>query len=59
MKLPLVRANASTSAQQAADNLQELKDGIASGTSKAEKGDRGEKGDTGETGPAPLSRSAL
>lgn len=44
--------NASTSAQQAADSLQELKDGIASGNFKGEKGDRGEKGDTGETGPA-------
>lgn len=43
--------NASTSAQQAADSLQELKDGIASGNFKGEKGDRGEKGDTGETGP--------
>lgn len=44
--------NASQSAQQAADSLQELKDGIASGDFKGEKGDRGEKGDTGETGPA-------
>lgn len=44
--------NASTSAQQAADSLQELKDGIASGNFKGEKGDRGEKGDIGETGPA-------
>lgn len=44
--------NASASAQQAADSLQELKDGIASGNFKGEKGDRGEKGDTGETGPA-------
>lgn len=44
--------NASTSAQQATDSLQELKDGIASGNFKGEKGDRGEKGDTGETGPA-------
>lgn len=44
--------NASTSAQKAADSLQELKDGIASGNFKGEKGDRGEKGDIGETGPA-------
>ena len=53
------RDNAETAAtraenaqHQAADSLQELKDGIASGSFKGEKGDRGEKGDTGETGPA-------
>lgn len=45
-------SNASQSAQQAANSLQELKDGIASGDFKGEKGDRGEKGDIGETGPA-------
>ena len=44
--------SASQSARQAADSLQELKDGIASGNFKGEKGDRGEKGDVGETGPA-------
>lgn len=44
--------NATQSAQQAANSLQELKDGIANGDFKGEKGDRGEKGDTGETGPA-------
>ena len=44
-------ANAGQSAQQAADNLQELKDGIASGDFKGEKGDKGDKGDTGPIGP--------
>ena len=45
-------ANAGQSAQQAADNLQELKDGIANGDFKGEKGDAGPQGPKGETGPA-------
>lgn len=40
------KTDAQTAAQQAADSLQELKDGIAAGDFK------GEKGDKGETGPA-------
>ena len=46
--------NAGQSAQQAADNLQELKNGIASGNFKGEKGDKGDTGligPQGETGP--------
>lgn len=41
-------SNADKRAQEAADSLQELKDGIASGDFKGEKGD---KGDTGPVGP--------
>ena len=40
--------NANQSAREAADSLQELKDGIASGDFKGEKGDNG---DTGPIGP--------
>ena len=43
--------NASQSAQEAAGNLQELKDGIASGDFKGEKGDPGERGPAGPVGP--------
>ena len=47
-------ANAGQSAQQAADSLQELKDGIASGNFKGEKGDKGETGPQGPQGePGP------
>lgn len=44
-------AHAGQSAQQAADNLQELKDGIASGDFKGEKGDKGDTGPIGPVGP--------
>ena len=44
-------ANAGQSAQQAADNLQELKNGIASGNFKGEKGDKGDPGLIGPVGP--------
>ena len=44
-------ANAGQSAQQAADNLQELKNGIASGNFKGEKGDKGDPGPIGPVGP--------
>ncbi len=43
--------NADQSAKQAADSLQELKDGIASGDFKGENGDTGPIGPQGETGP--------
>nr|DAI82354.1 MAG TPA: Pulmonary surfactant-associated protein [Caudoviricetes sp.] len=46
---------AQTAASKAADSLQELKDGIASGDFKGEKGDKGDtgpQGPKGETGPA-------
>ena len=46
------KTDAQTAAQQAADNLQELKDGIANGDFKGEKGDTGPQGPKGETGPA-------
>lgn len=42
---------AAASEKAAADSLQELKDGIASGNFKGEKGDKGNTGDTGPTGP--------
>lgn len=51
------KTDAQTAARQAADNLQELKDGIANGDFKGEKGDTGPigpvgpKGDPGEIGP--------
>jgi hypothetical protein len=48
------KTDAQTAAQQAADNLQELKDGIANGDFKGEKGDPGPIGPVGpqgETGP--------
>lgn len=44
-------AHAGQSAQQAADNLQELKKGIASGNFKGEKGDKGDAGPIGPVGP--------
>ena len=43
--------NADQSAQEAADSLQELKDGIASGDFKGEKGDKGATGPIGPVGP--------
>ena len=55
------KTDAQTATQQAADSLQELKDGIAAGDFKGEKGDKGEtgpvgpqgeQGPKGETGPA-------
>ena len=48
------KTDAQTAAKQAADNLQELKDGIANGDFKGEKGDPGPIGPVGpqgETGP--------
>lgn len=66
VKQPPSAGNASQSAQEAADSLKELKNGIASGDFKGEKGDpgpigpvgpqgevgpQGPKGDPGETGP--------
>ena len=48
------KTDAQTAAQQAADNLQELKDGIAAGDFKGDKGDTGPIGPVGpqgETGP--------
>lgn len=44
------KTDAQTAAQQAADSLQELKDGIASGDFKGEKGDKGDTGPMGATG---------
>ena len=44
--------NADQSAQEAADSLQELKGGIASGDFKGEKGDTGPQGPKGDPGPA-------
>lgn len=44
-------ANAGQSARKAADSLQALKDGIASGDFKGEKGDPGEQGPQGPVGP--------
>lgn len=46
------KTDAQTAAQQAADNLQELKDGIANGDFKGEKGDTGPQGPKGDPGPA-------
>lgn len=43
--------NANQSAREAADSLQELKDGIASGDFKGEKGDKGDTGPIGPVGP--------
>lgn len=43
--------NANQSAQKAADNLKELKDGIANGDFKGEKGDKGDTGPIGPVGP--------
>ena len=43
--------NADESAQKAANSLQELKDGIASGDFKGEKGDKGDTGPIGPVGP--------
>lgn len=43
--------NADQSAQEAADSLQELKGGIASGDFKGEKGDKGDTGPIGPVGP--------
>lgn len=48
------KTDAQTAASEAADSLQELKDGIANGDFKGEKGDKGETGPVGpqgETGP--------
>lgn len=45
------KTDAQTAAQQAADNLQELKNGIASGDFKGEKGDKGDTGPQGKQGP--------
>lgn len=42
---------AKTAASEAADSLQELKDGIASGDFKGEKGDKGDTGPIGPVGP--------
>ena len=42
---------AQTAASEAADSLQELKDGIASGDFKGEKGDKGDTGPIGPVGP--------
>lgn len=42
---------AQTAASEAADSLQELKGGIASGDFKGEKGDKGETGPQGKQGP--------
>lgn len=42
---------AAASEKAAADSLQELKDGIASGNFKGEKGDKGETGPVGPQGP--------
>lgn len=44
------KTDAQTAAQQAADNLQELKDGIANGDFKGEKGDPGPIGPVGPQG---------
>lgn len=44
-------SNADKRAQEAADSLQELKDGIASGDFKGEKGDKGDTGPIGPVGP--------
>lgn len=43
--------NANQSAQEAADSLQALKDGIAAGDFKGEKGDKGDTGPIGPVGP--------
>lgn len=43
--------NADQNAQEAADSLQELKGGIASGDFKGEKGDKGDTGPIGPVGP--------
>ena len=43
--------NADQNAQEAADSLQELKDGIAAGDFKGEKGDKGDTGPIGPVGP--------
>ena len=43
--------SANQSAQKAADSLQELKGGIASGDFKGEKGDKGDTGPIGPVGP--------
>lgn len=45
------KTDAQTAAQQAADNLQELKNGIAAGDFKGEKGDKGDTGPIGPVGP--------
>lgn len=45
------KTDAQTAAQQAADNLQELKDGIASGDFKGDKGDPGPAGQDGKDAP--------
>lgn len=45
------KTDAQTAAQQAADNLQELKNGIAAGNFKGEKGDKGDTGPIGLVGP--------
>ncbi len=43
--------NAGKSAQEAANSLKELKDGIAAGDFKGEKGEKGDPGPIGPTGP--------
>ena len=45
------KTDAQTAASEAADSLQELKDGIASGNFKGEKGDKGDTGPIGPVGP--------
>ena len=45
------KTDAQTAAQQAADNLQKLKDGIASGDFKGDKGDPGPAGQDGKDAP--------
>ncbi len=45
------KTDAQTAASEAADSLQELKDGIAAGDFKGEKGDKGDTGPIGPVGP--------
>lgn len=45
------KTDAQAAAKQAADNLQELKNGIAAGNFKGEKGDKGDTGPIGLVGP--------
>ena len=51
MKPATSAGSANQSAQKAADSLQELKGGIASGDFKGEKGDKGDTGPIGPVGP--------
>ena len=45
------KTDAQTAASEAADSLQELKNGIANGNFKGEKGDKGDTGPIGPVGP--------